>query len=253
MQLPAWLKCSSMAFELKPSVDVIGPGGVNGHVRIYEVGGEQFFSLSSNRLADKLFLHGLRSKACDRPSSRTTLINDIRKLKDEAVYSECKVRNKRWTREALSRLLVAEDTFKDVTLPAMGDEPSRSIKFVLNKPGVPDLLVECNSSTFAYLSRVMRAQFDAFDSTKQCKEESPIASLGLANMCVTSKNGRACVRASREGDNGGKACKYFRLDKHSNSVEVAAEKAQSWQVGECDVEAHSCAEGAGADGEEEED
>ena len=114
-------------------------------------------------------------------------------------------------------------------------------------------MVECNSSTLAYLSRVMRAQFDAFDSAKQHKDESPIANLGLMNMWVTNKNGRPCVRACREGDNGIKAHKYFRLDKHGNSVEVAAEKAQSWQVGDGVAEAHSCAEGAGADGEDEEE
>eukprot|EP00959_Pyramimonas_sp_CCMP1952_P182707 3821016-Pyramimonas_sp.AAC.1 len=71
------------------------------------------------------------------------------------------------------------------------------------------------------------------------------------HMWVTNKNGRACVRACKGRDDGAKASKYFRLDKHGNSVEVAAGKAQSWQVGDGVAEAHSCAEGAGTDSEEE--
>ncbi|CAK0905306.1 unnamed protein product, partial [Prorocentrum cordatum] len=157
-----------MALELKPAFEIIGPGGVNLHIGIREVKGEQIFGFkSSNRLAGNLLLHGLRSKARDRPSSWTTLVNDVRKPKGDACHSECKVRNKHWTREALARLLVTEDTLKEVTLFAIGDEPSAT---------------------------------------------------------------------SRVVDDGAEASKNLRLDKRGNSVESAAVKTQSWQVGGCEVE-----------------
>ena len=114
-------------------------------------------------------------------------------------------------------------------------------------------MVECNSSTLAYLSRAMRAQFDAFDSAKQHKDEPPIANLGLMNMWVTNKNGRACVRACKESGDGAKSSKYFRLDEYDNSVHNAAATARCRQVGaEGDIEAQSSSEGAEAQEVEEE-
>ena len=247
-----------MAFRIEPAVRVTNGDGASVYLSVHEVDGERFFNLSKGRLADQLFLHGLRTKECDRPVSRTTIVQDIRQLKDHLVYKECKVKNKQWNRQSNVLLITLEDTFKEITLPAIGEEPSRNMKVVLNKPGASDLLVELNSDTLEYIGRVMVAQFNAHDGVAPKKERDPLFDdMGLAHMGVTTKNGRECIRAFRKLGENGKVAKYIRLDDHENSLEKAAQRAQSWQIGEVAHEPQAQADqpeqGVGQEGESDAD
>ena len=90
---------------------------------------------------EKLLLQGRRDRSkCDRPMRRTTLVDDIRRLKGERVRQLCDVKGGRWRKQHHVELLTVEDTYGSIQIPAIAELPDRSLSVVMNKPG-SELLV----------------------------------------------------------------------------------------------------------------
>ena len=200
-------------------------------VSLREVNGVSFFSLRKNTTADSLFLSEFVEKGkCDRPVSRTTIIETIRSLKDKAVYCACGLSDrsrKHWSKEATAKLMVLEDTFGTVTIPEMYGHGPFDIKVVLNKPGVAvELMVEASVDVFTYLKKIMTAQLQSYDT--ESKPSSSHAAVGCKGVSVTRKHGRECVRAIVKDDKGKTTNKFIRIDQHGGSIASAAAEAQEW-------------------------
>ena len=149
-----------MAFSIAPAAQITR-GEATCFACVSTIQDKQFFALNkSDRLMEGLFLQGRRDReSCDRPMQRTTLIDDIRRLKDERVRQLCGFKGGRWRRQHQVKLMSVEDTYGSIQLPAIGELPERSLSVVLNKPGV-ELFVELSEDVLEYLSQALSTQCD---------------------------------------------------------------------------------------------
>ena len=203
-------------------------------VCVRDVDGTKAFKLEKNRTIDQLFLGEFKKSSLDRPIAKTTIIETIRHLKDDAVHKALGFKSEqprfRYGRDATAKLLTLEDEFGTINIPGIAGQDPFDMKVVMNKPN-NDLFVELTTHVLDYLKVVMRVQYREYSAPVRTsgKVQSELHLLGKANMCYSKKHGRDCIRTYVKDDQGKMHTKFIKIDDHGGGVARAADQAQDWQ------------------------
>ena len=147
-----------------------------------------------------------------RSLARTTIIETIKKLRDDAVWARLRARKrKRCTNEDQAAIIMMEDTFAEIAIPHMHGMGVKYMNVKMEKPGTKELQVEFTEDNLEYLSEVIKMQLDGPVDDDIDRFDNK------GDKGVTFSRGRNAIVAKKKGVHGcknGVKYKIFPIDKY---------------------------------------
>ena len=214
-----------------------GPAYIEGRV----VDNKVFFPIAKDHATAKIMC-GDGHKRKDA-LSKTTIIDDMKRLRDDALRSELGVKNgQRWSKKHIAKALLLEDSIYNIETHRTNDIDGVSIWVLMGKPGSV-LWVELSSKNLSYIATVTAAQRDNFAMSSPDKHSDDPVENALKNdkgmnVVNTGKmKGTIRVRVPIDDKRKRYSNKYVKTgDDVNDAINVARTTATRIQLGVSRIE-----------------